>query len=165
MTQAILQTVTAAIGTAGFAVLFNVRGKKLVLLTLGGAIGWVVYLLCAYCGLNPFFCALFATMATAVLGELFARILRAPVLVLLVPMLIPLVPGKDLYYFMSALIQGNADEFTRCAQLTLTAAGAIALGVIAVATIVHILMGVHTHTPAACPCVKTNNQFTERSNL
>ena len=33
MIQAILQTVTAAIGTAGFAVLFNVRGKKLVLLT------------------------------------------------------------------------------------------------------------------------------------
>lgn len=146
MTQAILQTLTAAIGTAGFAVLFNVRGKKLTLLTLGGAIGWVVYLLCAYCGLNPFFCALFATMTTAILSELFARILRAPVLVLLVPMLIPLVPGKDLYYFMSALIQGKIDECAHSARMAVTAAGAIALGVIAVATIVHILIGVHAHT-------------------
>lgn len=145
MTQAILQTLTAAIGTAGFAVLFNVRGKKLVLLTLGGAIGWVVYLLCAHCGLNPFFCALFATMTTAVFSELFARILRAPVLVLLVPMLIPLVPGKDLYYFMSALIQGNIDECAHSARLAVTAAGAIALGVIVVATLIHIFVGVHTH--------------------
>lgn len=152
MTQAILQIVTAAIGTAGFSVLFNVRGKKLVLLTLGGAIGWVVYLLCAHCGLNPFFCALFATMTTAVFSELLARILRAPVLVLLVPMLIPLVPGKDLYYFMSALIQDNLEACAHSARLAVTAAGAIALGVIAVATIVHILIGVHVHARKLSQC-------------
>ena len=143
--ESILQICTAAIGTLGFAVLYNVRGKKLLLLTIGGALGWAVYLLCAAADLTLFVRTLLATMSVAAAAEILARTLHAPVLVSLVPMIIPLVPGKDLYYLMSALVRGEPVQFARSAQQALTAAGAIALGVISVAAIVHLIMGVWEH--------------------
>ena len=143
--ESILQICTAAIGTLGFAVLYNVRGKKLLLLTLGGALGWAVYLLCAAADLTLFLRILLATMSVAATAEILARILHAPVVVSLVPMIIPLVPGKDLYYLMSALIRGESAQLADSAQLALTAAGAIALGVISVAAIVRLIMSVKEH--------------------
>ena len=42
--QAVVQTLMGALGAVGFAVLFNVRGRKLVAAAVGAAISWIVYL-------------------------------------------------------------------------------------------------------------------------
>jgi len=41
----VIQIVTGALGSLGFSVLFNIRGKKLLITTLGGLISWSVFLL------------------------------------------------------------------------------------------------------------------------
>ena len=46
-------------------------------------------------------------------GELLARAVKAPVIMLLVPMLIPLIPGGDLYYMMSFLVRGQYEAKVR----------------------------------------------------
>lgn len=66
----------------------------------------------------------------AALSEVLARMLRTPVILLLVPMLIPEVPGEALYYTMYYLVQGYQEEFGTYSGLVLTEAGAIALGII-----------------------------------
>lgn len=125
-----VQTLMGCIGSVGFAVLFNIRGRKLLLAAGGGALAWAVYLACTCNGLDIFAGLFFATLAAALASELLARAVKAPVIMLLVPMLIPLIPGGDLYYMMSFLVRGQYEAFGQYAQRVLTEAGAIALGII-----------------------------------
>ena len=74
-------------------------------------------------------------------SELLARAVKAPVIMLLVPMLIPLIPGGDLYYMMSFFVRGQYEAFGQYAQRVLTEAGAIALGIICVASLMNIIAG------------------------
>ena len=39
------QVLSGAVGSLGFAIMFNVRGYKLVAITLGGGVAWLLYLL------------------------------------------------------------------------------------------------------------------------
>lgn len=139
MTEYITQTLMGAIGAVGFAVLFNVRGKKLGLLFLGGGLDWAIYLLITCNGYGTFAGMFFATVTAAVASEVLARVLKVPVLMPLVPMLIPLIPGGNLYRSMSAFVRSENQQFLHYAKETVTEAGAIALGIIAVAAITHIL--------------------------
>ena len=135
----IIQTLTGAICAVGFAVLFNVHGKKLWLLFLGGALDWIVYLVCMRWGGGIFVSMLLATATAALSSEILARIVHAPVLLLMVPMLIPLVPGGDLYHTMRALILADKESLMVYSQKTLLQAAAIALGIIAVSSFMHVL--------------------------
>ena len=49
-----VQTLMGCIGSVGFAVLFNIRGRKLLLAAGGGALAWAVYLACTCNGLDIF---------------------------------------------------------------------------------------------------------------
>ena len=124
-----VQTLMGCIGSVGFAVLFNIRGRKLLLAAGGGALAWAVYLACTCNGLDIFAGLFFATLAAALASEL------------LVPMLIPLIPGGDLYYMMSFFVRGQYEAFGQYAQRVLTEAGAIALGIICVASLMNIIAG------------------------
>ncbi len=145
MPHALLQTAMACIGSVGFAVLFNIRGKKLLLSGLGGALGWAVYLCCLHTGQDVFFALFLATAAVVACSELLARLVKTPVILLMVPMLIPLIPGGDLYYMMSCLVQGQYARFGQYAQLVLTESGAIAIGIICVASLANICTGFQKH--------------------
>ena len=129
-----VQTLMGCIGSVGFAVLFNIRGRKLLLAAGGGALAWAVYLACTCNGLDIFAGLFFVTLAAALGSELL-------VIMLLVPMLIPLIPGGDLYYMMSFLVRGQYEAFGQYAQRVLTEAGAIALGIICVASLMNIIAG------------------------
>ncbi len=135
----IIQTLMGAICSVGFALLFNVHGKKLWLFFLGGALDWAVYLLCMGNSGGVFLSMLFATMTAALSSEILARIIHAPVLLLMVPMLIPLVPGGGLYHTMRALICADKVNLAIHSQNTLLQAAAIALGIIVVSSFMHVL--------------------------
>ena len=145
MRDYIIQTLMGALGSVGFAILFNVRKRQLILLFLGGALDWAVYLLCVHNGYSPFLGLLFATMTAAFLSDVLARILHTPVLILLVPMLIPLIPGGDLYRCMDALVRTNKEEFLTFGTSAVSSAGAIALGIIAMTAVSHIFFSIHDH--------------------
>lgn len=145
MTEHIVQTLMGAIGAVGFAILFNVQGRRLILFFLGGALDWAVYLLCVNNGCSSFLGLLFATITAALTSEILARIIHAPVLILLVPMLIPLVPGGDLYRSMDALVRGYREVFLVRGTSAITSAGAICLGIICVTAITHVIMVIGEH--------------------
>lgn len=145
MREYIIQTLMGALGSVGFAVLFNVRKRQLLLFFLGGALDWAVYLLCVHNGYSSFLGLLFATMTAAFISEVLARILHTPVLILLVPMLIPLIPGGDLYRCMDALVRTNKEQFLAYGTSAVTSAGAIALGIIAMTAVSHIIFSIHEH--------------------
>lgn len=141
----VIQTLMGAIGAVGFAILFNVPRKQLPLFFLGGALDWAVYLLCVHYGCSPFICMLFATMTAALSSEILARVIHAPVLILLVPMLVPLIPGGALYRSMDALVRGEQENFLAHGSSAIISAGAICLGIICVTAITHTVFTVWDH--------------------
>lgn len=143
--QAVVQTLMGALGAVGFAVLFNVRGRKLVAAAVGAAISWIVYLVIYHAYGDKVISLLGATLTAAVLSEILARVLKAPVIIMLVPMLIPLIPGSDLYYATTNLVLGHAIEFAEYSSLVMREAGAIAFGIILVTCTVQVILKVYHH--------------------
>lgn len=143
----VIQTIMGLIGSVSFAILFGVYDRKLLWIALGGAAGWVVYLGCVAGGYSMFVGLFAASFFVAGLSELLARLIKAPVILLLVPMLIPEIPGGDLYYTMQHLVQGEYVEFGNFSNQVLVEAGAIALGIILASYAAKLVRAVGTHWP------------------
>ena len=129
-----IQVLTGALGSFGFSILFNLRGEKLLITTLGGVISWAVFLLLeAWIPGEP--ARYFLSMtAISVYAEIFARVEKTPTTTFLVPCVIPLIPGSALYYTMNYALNEQWDLFVQKAFYTLELAMALALGIIAVTT-------------------------------
>ena len=141
MVNYLMQMVMGCAGSVGFAVLFNVPVAKLMPIALASALSWIGYALCMMFGGGAFWALFIGTAIAALISELLARILKTPVLMLLVPILIPLIPGGDLYHMMNALVRGQDENMLRYARLVLTEAGSIALGIICVSSVTSIFYG------------------------
>ena len=141
-----LQIIAALIGSLGFAVLFNIRGKKLVYIAMGGALSWVIYLIAFHLLQSIIISVLISSISIALLSEILARYLKTPVIILLVPMIIPLIPGKDLYYTMYYLVCENSQEFVYYSELVVKEALAIVLGIVLVYSIAQIITKILVYT-------------------
>lgn len=141
-----VQTSMGIIGSLGFALLFGIRGTKpLGCIALGSGIGWVVYLVSVAGGHGKAFGMLASSLVIAACSEILARVIKTPVILLLVPMLIPEIPGGDLYYTMYSLVEGDTDTFASLLQLVLAEAGAIALGIILASYAAGLVNNIHRH--------------------
>ena len=136
----------AGLGTLGFNILFNIRGKKLVLATLGGVISWAVFL-----ALAPFLPGeairyFLSAAVITVYGEFMARVEKTPTTTFLVPSIVPLIPGSALYYTMNYALNKQWSQFAQQAFYTIQLALSLAVGIIAVTTVYRIFWSVtHRH--------------------
>ena len=105
---------------------------------MGGGIAWVVYLLCAPSG-SVIFQNLMAAVSVAIFSEIMARVFKTPSTVFLIVGILPMVPGGGIYYTMEYCIQGNMPMFLEKLVSTLGVAGAIAVGVSLVSSVVRII--------------------------
>lgn len=145
MIREIIQTLMAMTGAMGFSILFNVRGKKLLAAAVGAGISWMVYLLTYEIYEDKVFSMLCATMVIGVLAEILARVMKAPVTILLVPMLIPLFPGSDLFYATSHMVQNHGEESSYYLDLVVKEAGTIAFGIILITCGVQVILKIVGH--------------------
>ncbi|MBP5160179.1 MAG: threonine/serine exporter family protein [Lachnospiraceae bacterium] len=129
-----VQILMAIGGAVGFALMFNMRGKRLMIAGIGGAITWGAYLTMFAMSDKKFVACLTATIVCMIFAEVMARVTKTPVIILLVPMLVPLVPGGDLYYMMSNIIMDNSALAREYGQTLIMEVGAIAFGIILVST-------------------------------
>ena len=134
-----LQILMGTLGTLGFNISFNIRGKKLVFATLGGLISWAVFL-----ALEPVLPGesiryFIATAAITVYGDILSRVMKTPTTTFLVPSIIPLIPGSALYYTMNYALNKQWSQFAQQASYTLQLALSLAVGIIAVTTAVRLL--------------------------
>ena len=122
---------------AGFCLLFNIRGKTLLWSSLGGTLGWLVYTLASPLA-NDILQYFLATVATAVYSELMARVMKKPATGFQIVALLPLVPGGGIFYTMEYCVIGNNAMFLSTGLHTLGIAGALAMGVLLVSSIVRL---------------------------
>lgn len=129
MMQEMIQLTAAFFGSLGFAVLFNIRGEKLVFASLGALMSWGIYLITAHFTDNAYLCGFIASVMLTLYAEVMARIHKTPVTVFLVSAAIPLIPGAALYRSMNCLMQRNWDGFASNSAYTLLFAASMSAGI------------------------------------
>jgi uncharacterized membrane protein YjjP (DUF1212 family) len=124
----------SAVGSLGFALFFNVRRGLVVICTIGGICCYAVYLLCTnvFNMQDVFITTLIASVFAAVFSELLSRKTHAPTSVFFIISVIPLVPGRGLYYTMLGVVQQNVAAIGEYGTPTLQTALGIAIGLIMV---------------------------------
>ena len=134
----LLPCLYACLACVAFSMVFELRRWRYILSAAAtGAVAWLVYLLLADLGMVNRY--LLATIAAAVLSEVFARLYKTPATVFLIIGIVPLVPGGGIYYTMDALLDGEMDLFLRRGLETAAYAGAIAVGCSLVSSMARIL--------------------------
>lgn len=139
----ILPFLSALFATFGFCLLYNIRGKNLVVSAFCGGFAWMVYLIAdsfSVAMVVPYF---IAGMAIALYSEISANLLRAPVTVFLIPGIIPLVPGLTIYRTMEACLFGDISEFANGLINTFKIGAAISLGLILISSIFRLIRLAH----------------------
>jgi len=126
----------------------NLRGKTLIFASVGGGIGWVFYLLSSpvHSDIMQYF---IATIAISIYAEMMARILKMPVTGFLLVALLPMVPGGGIYYTMEYCVIGNNAMFIETGLHTMGIAGALAMGILLVSSIVRLWTTVVTQNKRA----------------
>lgn len=130
MREEIIQIITAAVGTLGFSIYFRVSEKNVIASTIGGALGWAVYLGMYKLTASLFFANFAAALIVYLYSEIMARVLKAPANIFLIPGIIPLLPGGALYYTMYGIVDGNRVMFTQNFSKTSAITFGIAVGIV-----------------------------------
>ncbi|WPX09767.1 threonine/serine exporter family protein [Anaerocellum danielii] len=128
----LLQLTSAFIVSFSFAILTNSSRKSLLCCGINGMCGWLVNLLLLQFGFSQILSVFFAALAINVLSEIFARFLKNPVPIFLIPGLIPLVPGAGMYNTMIALLKSQFELAIKTGMQTLLIAGSIAVAIMIV---------------------------------
>ncbi len=123
---------------AAFCVLFNIH-TGIFICAAGGALGWLVFLVTAPLVQSDLIQVFIAALVISAYAEIMARIRRCPAIGYLVVALFPLVPGGGIYYAMEYAITGETDLFLDTLFHTLGLSGALAVGVLMVASLVRII--------------------------
>lgn len=140
-----VQILMGTLGTLGFNILFNIRGRKLLFATLGGLISWSVFLLLEPALPSEALRYFVSAAVITVYGEVLARLEKTPTTTFLVPSIIPLIPGSALYYTMNHALGEQWSQFAEQAFYTLQLALSLAVGIIAVTTTARLLTAFVRH--------------------
>lgn len=135
----VIQIITGLIGSLGFGILFNARGKQLLAVSFGGGLAWAVYLGLFALTSNEILSYFIVSIGVELYAEVMARVLKSPTTVYITLSLIPLVPGASLYYTMTSMFSGVLSNFIEKAIFTVMLASALALGVIVSTVVMKII--------------------------
>lgn len=136
------------LASLGFGILFNIKGKNLILAGIGGAIGGMVYKIVLYLGGSEMTAMFFGAVAFSLYSEIFARVCKTPVTTFIVCALIPLVPGGGMYRTMQQAIAGNIDKALAIGLNTISIAGVLVLGILIVSTLMRVFYHVQKERKA-----------------
>ena len=103
----------------------------------GGMLSWVFYLAFSFLG-SDLAQYLISTIVVSAYAEVMARVFKAPVTGFLTIGILPLVPGGGIYYTMEYCVSGQTSQFIETGIHTFAIAGALAVGVLIVSSLVHL---------------------------
>lgn len=135
----LLQVLAAFVASLFFAVIFEAPRRSLLAGGVAGALTWFFYSHLYEMGVDVGLAVFIATVISALFCELMARTMKMPVTILIVPAIIPLVPGGASYYSMFYFVKGDYTLGIAKATETFLVAGSIAAGVALVSVIYRIV--------------------------
>lgn len=130
MMPIVFKIVAGIISTFGFAIIFRLKPSHWFFAAVDGLLACSFYFLFIDLIGGNFWPNALSALITAFAAEIFARVLKAPSTVFLLPGCIALVPGGSLYYSMNNLISQNYYEAAQYLLTTIEVGIAIGGGII-----------------------------------
>lgn len=137
----IIQLVTAFIGSFCFGILFNMRGKRLIISAVEGLFAWTCYLILNIFIKSDILNYFLSALLVSGFSQISAKLLKSPASTFTTIAIIPLVPGSSLYYTMAYAFQGISEKFFEKGIYTLKVAAALALGTLLTTAITKFIVG------------------------
>lgn len=129
----------AFLACVGFCLVFNAHGPGILVCSMGGALGWLVYLLANFLSQNIMFRFLLAATVITLYSEIMARVRRCPATPYLIIALLPLVPGSGIYEAMRFCVSGDTQQFLSALFRTLGIAGCLAVGALVGSSLMRVV--------------------------
>jgi uncharacterized membrane protein YjjB (DUF3815 family) len=131
----LIEVIAAFLVSYSFGILFNIKGKYLIIAGGGGSLGWLLYKICLYFGFGESSSLFVASIGFSIYCETCARLYKTPSTILSVCTLIPLVPGYGVYNTLYAFLRKDYVQAIDFGTVTISNACALALGIIFISTI------------------------------
>lgn len=135
----LIMIISGFIGSLGFALLFNIRGKRFIATGFGGLLATVLYVLFDKLIQTEAITYFLVAVIIAIYAEIMARILKTPSTTFITTSLVPLIPGSSLYYTMTYALESDIENFLNKGIYTLSLASSLALGIIIIAAFTKIV--------------------------
>lgn len=148
MNDLFLQFIYALFATCGFAIIFHVPPKMLPICTLIGALAWTCYQLCMYFDSSPVLSCFVASCLAGFLSDICSRLCKEAATIFIIPGMICLVPGYNIYYTMEALLGSELGSAAKVGSQTLLMAGAIAAGLLVIGAVINVIRSIIKKTAA-----------------
>ena len=118
------------VASLGFALFFNVNKRRIIPATLGGVFTWAIYYVLSLYIEGVFIPVVIASIFAAVFAETMSRITHTPVTGFFIISVIPLIPGRALYYTMYYAFRKDIEvSFSHASEAIITSLG-IAVGLL-----------------------------------
>ena len=78
MSQDVLSIIASFFGSFGFAIIYNIRGRRVLIPAIGGAVFWAVYLVFLHFVNNEYLGFFVVAILITIYSEIWARILKTP---------------------------------------------------------------------------------------
>ena len=131
--------IAALIGTLGFAMLFKMKAKYLIYISVCGFVSYGIYLSVLFLGYSEILAAFASASFVAIASEILARVLKAPTVIFTVVGIVPIVPGSALYYSMRNLLLRDIDGFFDSLKSACSITAGIVFGIVAISAIMKLL--------------------------
>ncbi|MDD7044099.1 MAG: threonine/serine exporter family protein [Peptoniphilaceae bacterium] len=126
----LFQFIVSMLSAVGFALVFQVPKKALLVSSLNAGIGWLIYKLVIYYTGSSYMGTFFSAFVIAMISELCAKVFRHPSLIFIVPGVINLCPGEAIYDTMKNFVNNQSEDVILLLFKTVALAGAISFGII-----------------------------------
>ncbi len=138
--------IAAFFGTLGFAIIFKLKGKYLVYISICGLFNYAIYMVAIFFNLSEFWAATVATTFVAVMAEILARALKTPTVIFTLPGVVPIVPGSALYYSVRYLLLRDYGNFAASFKSTCYIALGIVCGTVVVSVVMKFISGLKNNS-------------------
>lgn len=122
--------IVSSIAAIGFALIFQVPKKPLLISALNAGFGWVIYkMTISYTG-SVYIGTFLSAFVISFISEFCARYFKFPALVFIVPGVINLCPGEAIFNTMKYFIDNESALVLLTLSKALAIAGAISFGIL-----------------------------------
>lgn len=134
------ELIAAFLGTLGFSLMFKMKSGHLLFVSINGLLVYAIYMIASFFGLTEFVSAFLATLFAALMAELLARALKAPTVIFVTTILVPIVPGSGLYYSMRYLLLQDVSNFVQRFKSMCFIFAGMMCGIILVSSLMKLVM-------------------------
>lgn len=127
--------ISSTVATMGIAIMFGIEKRVLMWALLSALLCCFGYEITLMLGGSLIVASMVGSALAAAYSDAMAHWLKTPATVLIIPGIVPLVPGGKLYYTMLGAVRSDAEMFSQNGKEALLCAAGLTIGIVIVTAV------------------------------